>query len=192
MDQPMTETDDTQNLRVWQARLEAAQNSQYSDLKASADKWASSIGVLIGAVGSISIILIPKALTEFSSDTTRDFALGFAIAAGVVGLVALGTAVWVSVSWPKVYSEMDAGKYRQQTIDRTAHGVTCLQVSRWGTLAAVLCIIIASSISAADTLGAPPSPVNVLIVHQDGTTMCGPIDARSYQHVVQTTVVAHC
>ena len=188
----MTETDDTQGLRVWQARLEAAQNSQYSDLKASADKWASSIGVLIGAVGSISIILIPKALTEFSSETTRNFALAFAIAAGVGGLVALATAVWVSVRWPKVYSRMDAASYKQQTIDRTAQGVTCLQVSRWATLGAVLCIIIASSISAADTLGASPSPVNVLVVHQDGTTMCGPIAAKSYQHVVQTTVVAHC
>jgi hypothetical protein len=192
MDQPMTETGDTQDLRVWQARLEAAQNSQYSDLKASADKWASSIGVLIGAVGSISIILIPKALTEFSSETTRDWALGFAIAAGVSGLVALGTAVWVSVSWPNVYARMDAAKYKQQTIDRTTQGVTCLQVSRWATLAAVLFIVIASSISAADTLGASPSPVDLLVVHQDGTTTCGPIAASSYQHVVQTTVVAHC
>jgi hypothetical protein len=188
----MSESDDIGDLGKWQARLEAAQDSQYSDLKASADKWAGNITLVVGAVGSISVILVPKALSNFSDSYLRGWALALAIIAGVGGLVAIGTATWVSLGWPRNYAKMDASKYRQQTINKTASGVVLLHISRWATLAALSCIVAASSISAADTIRAPTPVVNVLVIQTDGTATCGPIAAPTYNDVAQATVVAHC
>lgn len=194
MSEPVAAGDEAaklQNLRAWQARLEAAQNSQYSDLKASADKWASSVGILIGALGTISIIFVPKGLTDFSSDDMRATALGFATGGGLCGLAALICALWVSMGWPRIYDRMDAAKFEQQTINKTASGVDLLVASRWLTFAALLAIVIASSISAADTLSTKTQPVNVVVVYKSGAAKCGTLQA-SYKDVAQVTVVASC
>ena len=54
------------DLQPWQDKLEAARSTQYADLKASADKWAGTIAILVGAFGSISVVVVPKALSDFT------------------------------------------------------------------------------------------------------------------------------
>ena len=151
------------------------------------------MAVLIGAVGSISVVVVPKALADFDSKSLRNATFGLVLAASVYGLLALLAAVQVAQGWPKIDPEMDAAQYRQQTIDSAARGVTSLQFSRALTVIALMCILTASVLSQIDTITAPASGVNVLVVHRDGTTTCGPVtDATSAKDVVSTTVVANC
>jgi hypothetical protein len=179
------------DLRAWQARLDAARSTQGSDLKASAEKWAGSLAVLIGAVGSISVIVVPKALTSFSDNSLRDAVFWLALTAGVSGLFALGAATYVAQGWPKIDATMDAGKFGQQSTDKAASAVAWLHVSRWATLAALVCVIAASVVSQVDTFTAPTAPVDVLVVHSNGSTTCGPLAAAAAS-VTSVTVVAHC
>jgi hypothetical protein len=177
--------------RAWQAKLDAARSSQGSDLKASAEKWAGTLAVLIGAVGSISVLVVPKALAGFSDDSLRDAVFWLALTAGLSGLFALGAATYVSQGWPKVDPLMDADKFARQSTDKAASAVTWLSVSRWATLAALVCVIAASVVSQTDTFTAPAAPVDVLVVHSNGSVNCGPVAAAAAP-VTSVTVVAHC
>ena len=181
------------DLRPWQAKLNAARDSESSDLKSAADKWAASLAALIGAVGTISVLVVPKALTDFSDDTLRAATFSLVLAAGAAGLLALGAATFVSQGWPKIDATMDAARFRQQTLDKLASGVTWLLVSRWSTILAVVCVIAASVISQVDTITAPSAGVEVLVVHKDGSATCTPIaKATASASVSSVTVVAHC
>jgi hypothetical protein len=167
--------------------------SQYGDLKANADKWAGTLAVLIGAVGSISVVVVPKALSDFSNGNLKTAVFWLAVSAGGLGLLALGAATYVSQGWPKIDPTMDAIRFRQQSIDNAASAVSWLRVSRWATLGALLCVVAASVISQADTLNAPSAPVNVLVVHQDGSATCGPVaTAETAKTVTSVTVVSSC
>lgn len=181
------------DLRGWQLQLEEARRTAPSDLKAAADKWAGTISLLAGAVGSISVIFAPKALADFSNDKLRLAAIILLALAALLGLIAVALATFVAQGWPKIEASLDAAAYKQQTLNKMASGVLVLQSSRWLTFPTVLCVIAASTLAVTDTLAAPAKGVHVLVVNRDGTTKCQSLaDVTKGSSVLSVTVVGSC
>lgn len=181
-------------LHHWNQLLFAARDSQAADLKAAATKWAGYIATLVGVVGSISIIVAPKALADFSSSKYLTITLVSLSVAGIAGFIAVLLAISAAGAWPRIDSTMDASRYETWVKKTEVYGVKRLCWSRWLTLLAILGVVVGSALSVIDTLTAPSSNVNVAVVHKDGSATCGPLGASIGKEAsaLSITVVPHC
>jgi uncharacterized membrane protein len=174
------------DLRTWQTDLTAAQHSQLRDVRAVAASWATSLALVIGIVGTASVIFVPKTLDKFNDPDLQHAVFWLALIGGVAALVALIFAILAAQGWPKSDDLMDAGRYEEHVVTGAKKTAWLLKLSRWITAGAVLLIITASACSQADTLIQKHSPSNVVVIGSNGKLHCGP--ASSFKMKVTSVV----
>lgn len=178
---------------TWRSRFAAAQDGEFDAVKSAADKWAGTLTGLIGALGAISVLVVPKALGDFNSVPLRDATFALVLTAGVLGLVALVLVTLVAQGWPQLDPTMDSAHFAYTSVGRALRGASRLRWSRLLTGLAVVLIVAASVLSQVDTIRAPASGVEVLVVHRDGHATCEPLThATSAGDVATVITVPSC
>ncbi len=127
---------------AWAKRVEQLQLDALPAIRASAERWAGALTALLGAVGLAALINGPGRFDGLEGSSELVGKTSFLLAL-VLSLIASGLAVSAAQVTSKRLLLPTLGAYRDAIEEAVSTAVTCIRISRWLALAAVLATLVA-------------------------------------------------
>ena len=159
------------DIQRWEKRLVDLETEELSKVRAAAEKWAATLGTLLGLAGTVLIVR--------GADEIGDLSDGTKLAIGLLLLLAFAAAVTATIltayaaqGTPKDLAWPTAATLREWEHEQAKKAKGLLFHSRWITLVAVLAIAVAVAVAwlgkAAESSGS-----TVLFTPAAGNPLCG-------------------
>jgi hypothetical protein len=171
----------------WEERVHQAQFEALPTLRTTADKWAATVGALVGLFGTAALVAGPKVIADVNPPARGWLAvlvvLTVAVAATAVGLASLAAQGGSQSIIPT------GPEYRRLMGDEVHRARNLLMASRWITIVGVLGLLAATLLVAMLNPKSEDGPQqNVLVTYIAGGAarqVCGTLQPASDGIVVR-------
>lgn len=159
------------DIQRWEKRLADLETEELSKVRAAAEKWAATLGTLLGLAGTVLIVRGAEEISGLSDGTKTAIGLLLALAF-LLAVTATVLTAYAAQGTPKKLEWPTAASLRDWEHNQAKTAKRLLFHSRWITLVAVLAIAVAVAVAwlgeAAESSGS-----KVLFTPATGQPLCG-------------------
>lgn len=164
----------------WQEAADDAATGALGSLRASAEKWSSTLATLLALGGTVFVLKGPATLAEVPNEAWRIVIfIGMAVSGLLAGIAVLLAAMAAQGSTPKLFTNWNGPTLERETTIRTEKAALQLRAARClGMLAAVV-VFVAGAIGVWFGVTPNASPQSVVVVVKSGAIYCGELAKSS-------------
>lgn len=136
----------TEDSRRWQDEADDLRHTALQDIRASAEKWASSISALIGV---FSVVAFVKGRDTFANlePAARNASAALVIAATVCAASAVALAAFAAQGWPRTFDVLSGDVLANWYQRQLGRAVWSFRISRFLALASAIVLVSAVTLT---------------------------------------------
>jgi hypothetical protein len=163
---------------VWEKAAVDAAVAQLANIRAAAEKWAGTVGTLLGLFGTVAVVTGTDALAKIPNENTRQILYNILVWAGILaGLSILAASIAATQTFTKS-KNWNGDALRAKVAGASMPALIELWISRVTGVAAAALVFIVGATGLHSAIAKPANQgSSVLVVYTDGTVRCGVLGA---------------